>query len=111
MGLPDGYFNIIHQVSGFKADCYPAGDDDLMRWGLAHVQRLPVADMVVPVAPPEYIAAMKLRFFAMSGQEKHLRDIRSMVRLLPSLDHRLVQEWSVRYGVSDAWRLAGGLTQ
>jgi hypothetical protein len=54
---------------------------------------------------------MKLRFFAMSGQEKHLRDIRSMVRLLPSLDHRLVQEWSVRYGVSDAWRLAGGLTQ
>ncbi len=103
-----GSFNLIHHDSGFKADCYPSGDDDLMRWGLAHARRLPVAGLSVPVAPPEYIIAMKLRYFAISGQDKHLRDVRSIVRLLPSLDRDMVSRWASRYGVADAWNLARG---
>lgn len=100
-----GSFNVIHHASGFKADCYPSGDDDLMRWGLSQVRQLPVAGLVVPVAPPEYIIVMKLRFFAMSGQDKHLRDIRSLVRLQPTLDMELIRQWSAHYGLADAWRL------
>lgn len=101
-----GSFNIIHHASGFKADCYPCGTDELMRWGLAHTTLLPVDGRNTPVAPAEYIIAMKLRFFAMSGQDKHLRDIRSIVRLLPELDVAMVEQWAARYGVLDAWRLA-----
>jgi len=101
-----GSFNIIHHDSGFKADCYPSGDDDLMRWGLSQARVMPVGDLAVPVAPPEYIVGMKLRYFAISGQDKHLRDIRSIIRLLPTLDVQLVSEWAAHYGVGDAWRLA-----
>ncbi len=101
-----GSFNIIHHETGFKADCYPCGDDDLMRWGLSLAREMSIADLMVPVAPPEYIVCMKLRYFAISGQDKHLRDIRSIVRLLPTLDTHIVDEWAVHYGVRDAWRLA-----
>lgn len=100
-----GSFNVIHHQTGFKADLYPSGDDDLMRWGLSQHRLLPVAGVQVPVAPPEYIVGMKLRYFALSGQDKHLRDIRSMLRLLPELDTALVDQWAVRYGVGDAWHL------
>jgi hypothetical protein len=101
-----GSFNIIHHETGFKADCYPCGDDDLMRWGLSRAQEMPISGIRVPVAPPEYIVSMKLRYFAISGQDKHLRDIRSIIRLLPTLDATIVNAWAVRYGVADAWRLA-----
>lgn len=101
-----GSFNIIHHLTGFKADCYPSGQDELMAWGLAQSRRLPVGSRHVPVAPPEYIVAMKLRFFAMSGQDKHLRDVRSIIRLQPDLDRAMVGAWATRYGVADAWRLA-----
>lgn len=103
-----GSFNIIHHLTGFKADCYPCGQDELMRWGLAHTAQLPVDGTVRPVAPPEYIVVMKLRFFALSGQDKHLRDIRSIIRLLPELDTALVEQWANRYGVLTAWQLACG---
>lgn len=101
-----GSFNIIHHETGFKADCYPCGNDDLMRWGLTKATLHPIADLNVPVAPPEYIVCMKLRYFAMSGQDKHLRDIRSIIRLLPTLDTRLIAEWATHYGVADAWQLS-----
>ena len=101
-----GSFNIIHHESGFKADCYPSGQDELMRWGLAASRQLPVDGRVVPVAPPEYIVCMKLRFFAMSGQDKHLRDIRALVRMTSALDQDMISHWASRYGVADAWRLA-----
>ncbi len=101
-----GSFSIIHLASGFKADCYPCGQDELMHWILLRIARLPVGGRLTPVAPPEYIISMKLRFFAMSGQDKHLRDIRSIVRLLPELDVSVVTQWASRYGVSDAWMLA-----
>lgn len=103
-----GSFNIIHHASGFKADCYPCGDDDLMRWGLSQARMMLIAGLNVPVAPAEYIASMKLRYFAISGQDKHLRDIRSMIRLHPSLDLDLIAGWATRYGVTDAWRLSRG---
>ena len=41
----------------------------------------------------------------LSGQDKPLRDIRSMIRLLPELDTTMVDQWAARYGVGDAWRL------
>lgn len=101
-----GSFNIIHHNTGFKADCYPCGTDALMLWGLTKAEPLSIADLIVPVAPPEYIIAMKLRYFAISGQDKHLRDIRSMMAITTQIDRELIDEWARRFGVGDAWRLA-----
>lgn len=76
-----------------------------MRWGWAHTRELPISDLLIPVASPEYIGSMKLRYFAMSVQNKYLRDIRSMLRITPDLDRRIITQWATHYGVGEAWRL------
>ena len=35
-----GHFNIIHHDTGFKADIYPSGSDDLHKWAMQ--KRVPV---------------------------------------------------------------------
>jgi hypothetical protein len=92
-----GHFNIIHQATGFKADVYPVGQDPLSAWGLARRRKVPIGEIPVPLAPPEYVIARKLEYFQEGGSEKHLRDIRSMLKVSGDLiEHtelaRLVRE-------------------
>lgn len=57
------------------------------------------------MASPTYVVAMKLRFWGISHQEKHARDIRNLLALAPAMiDHAEVERWAARYGVLDAWR-------
>lgn len=35
-----GHFNLIHKATGFKADIYLCGQDELHAWGLAHARRV-----------------------------------------------------------------------
>jgi hypothetical protein len=49
---------------------------------------------------------MKLRYVAMSGQDKHLRDIAAMLRVSSeacALDRTIIAMWADRYGVRSAW--------
>ena len=74
-----GSFNILDSRSGLKADVYPAGGDELMAYGLANRTIIDLDGVAVALAPATYVVAMKLRFFALSRQDKHLRDIRSIL--------------------------------
>jgi hypothetical protein len=76
-----GHFNVIHAVSGLKADCYTMGDDPLHRWGMSRKQRIEIAGEPVFLAPPEYVILRKLEYFREGGSEKHLRDIRGIVEV------------------------------
>ncbi len=35
-----GHFNIIHQKTGFKADIYPTGEDELHRWAMSKRKKI-----------------------------------------------------------------------
>jgi hypothetical protein len=99
-----GTFNLIDTATGLKADIYPGADDPVNVWGMA--RRVPVETGVgiIFIAPVSCVIAGKLRYYAMSRQDKHLRDIRGMLRLTASqLDRGFVDEVAQQHGVVDAW--------
>jgi hypothetical protein len=74
-----GHFNLIHHDTGFKADIYLTGRDDLHTWGFAHVVTADIDGDTIVFAPPEYVIVRKLQFFREGGSGKHLRDIQRML--------------------------------
>jgi hypothetical protein len=102
-----GHFNIIHHETGFKADFYLVGRDPLHAWALSRARRLEVAGDPFIVAPPEYVIVRKLEFYREGGSEKHLRDIRSMLDMLPdATDRAELERLIAERGLEQAWRAA-----
>jgi hypothetical protein len=99
-----GHFNLIHHDSGFKADIYLTGRDELHTWGIVHAVTAEFEGETVIFAPPEYVIIRKLQFFREGGSPKHLRDISGMLIGLGDdwnretlmgmiAAHRLQDEW------------------
>ena len=74
-------FSLLHNESGFKADIFVAGGNELQRWAVEHARFVPVGEIALPVAPPEYVILKKLEYYHEGGSEKHVRDILSILRL------------------------------
>jgi len=74
-----GHFNIIHHLTGMKADIYLSRNHPSLDWALAHTRRIPTPDCEITVAPPEYVILHKLEFYRESGHQRHLRDIAGIV--------------------------------
>jgi hypothetical protein len=97
-----GHFNVIHMETGFKADFYPAGDDPLHAWGMAHRKTIDMEGTPVQLAPPEYVILRKLEYYREGGSEKHLRDIAGMWRTKGlRLDEHVLAEWAGRLGLEN----------
>ena len=59
----------------------------------------------VPVASPEDIILMKLRYFAAGGSDKHLRDIAGILRVMRErIDRDYIDRWALELGVMEQWR-------
>lgn len=80
-----GHFNIIHHETGYKADCYLAGNDPLHQWGMIRRRKIDMNGEPFYLAPPEYVIIRKLEYFKEGGSEKHLRDIRNMLEVSADL--------------------------
>ncbi len=99
-----GQFNVLDLASGLKADVYVAGDDPLIAYGFEGATPEQVEGVTLNIAPATYVVAMKLRFFSISKQDKHLRDIRSLLAISPeSVDFEWVRTWAESFGVADTW--------
>lgn len=85
-----GHFNIIHVGSGFKADFYPAGRDELHAWAFRNARVFPIGGNEIRIAPPEYVIVRKLEYFREGGSEKHLRDIQAMLSVSGEIIDRAV---------------------
>ncbi len=77
----DGHFNLLHLSTALRADCYLAGEDPLLAWGLARRERRALGRLEGWIAPPEYVIVLKLRYFREGGSTRHLRDIAWMLRV------------------------------
>jgi len=101
-----GHFNIIHTGSGFKADIYLTGRDELNAWGFRMRRKIQFEGETLILAPPEYVIVRKLEYYREGGSEKHLRDIRSMLALSgEGLDHSALQAWIKLRGLEREWQL------
>jgi len=100
-----GHFNIIHLETGFKADLYPTGRDEMNAWAFKMQRQVQFEGETVVLAPPEYVIVRKLEYFREGGSEKHLRDIRSMLAVSgDQLDRSALNEWIQQRGLQTEWR-------
>jgi len=99
-----GHFNLIHHETGFKADIYLVGRDELHVWALKHARAAKLDDDTIRFAPPEYVIVRKLQFFREGGSEKHLRDIRRMLDSLgEDWPRATLEEIIAEHGLSAEW--------
>lgn len=102
-----GHFNIIHIESGFKADVYLRGNDPLHIWALKRIRRVAMGARSVAIAPLEYVIVRKLEYFREGGSEKHLRDIRGILKNATGLIDRAELDRLVgERGLMREWELA-----
>jgi hypothetical protein len=97
-----GHFNLIHQATQERADCYLAGNDALQHWGLRN--RLPIVlhGRTVWVAPPELVILKKLEFFREGGSVKHQRDIKGICEVV-EIDRAMIETNVERLGLREQW--------
>jgi hypothetical protein len=102
-----GHFNLIHSDTGFKADFYTSGRDELHAWAFRNARKLEFQGEAVVVAPPEYVIIRKLEYSREGGSEKHLRDIRAMLAVSgDQIDRPELDEWIKRRGLATEWQQA-----
>jgi hypothetical protein len=100
-----GHFNLIHLDTGFKADLYPTGRDELNAWAFRGKRTIKYEGEDIVLAPPEYVIVRKLEYFRESHAEKHLRDILAMLAVSSEqLDQVALGEWVHRRGLQAEWR-------
>ncbi len=99
-----GHINVIHLDTGYKADIYFSGQDELMNWGLEHSKKINWEGIPVPVAPPEYVIVRKLEFYKEGGSHKHKRDIQLMLKVSKDMiDITLLEELVTKLNLFDVW--------
>lgn len=105
-----GHFNLIHRDTGFKADLYPTGRDELNAWAFRGKRPVVFEGETIMLAPPEYVIVRKLEYHREGHSEKHLRDIRAMLAVSgEQLDRADLSEWIQRCGLEAEWRLVSDL--
>ena len=100
-----GHFNLIHLDTGFKADLYPTGRDELNAWAFRGKRTIQYEGENIVLASPEYVIVRKLEYFREGHAEKHLRDVRAMLAVsAEQLDHAALSDWIERRGLQAEWR-------
>jgi hypothetical protein len=101
----NGHFNLIHRDTGFKADLYPTGKDELNAWAFRGKRAVEFEGERVMLASPEYVIVRKLEYYREGHAEKHLRDIRAMLAVSgEQLDRPALNEWIQRRGLQSEWQ-------
>ena len=100
-----GHFNIIDFKGGVKADIYPLGSDSLNHWAFAHRRQYDYSGTILWIAPVEYVIIRKLQFYQEGKSEKHIRDIKSMLKISgDEIDHQVLQEKLTEYNLTRLWQ-------
>jgi hypothetical protein len=83
---------------------YLTGRDEFNAWGFRNKRPIEFEGEKIVLAPPEYVIVRKLEYFREGGSEKHLRDIRAMVKVSgEQLDQTALDEWIPRLNVGAEW--------
>lgn len=100
--------NAIHMTSGYKAEMFLLKPGDALRE--AGLQRRRLVDLgpalgEVYVHAPEDLILNKLRFYRISQQTKHVRDIASIVLYqAEALDLAYIERWVQTLNLTDEWQ-------
>ncbi len=60
--------------------------------------------LYLKVAPPEYVVVQKLEYYRAGGSEKHVRDIRAMLKIgWDNVDESILDEKIEELGLRKTW--------
>jgi hypothetical protein len=107
-----GHFNLIHHQTGFKADVYAMGRDELHLWAMVNRRRFDFEGEPMWLAPPEYVILRKLQYYREGRSEKHLRDIAGMIIISGDrIDFEELLKRIRQYKLTDEWIEARRLSE
>ena len=107
-----GHFNLIHHETGFKADIYLLGEDELHHWAISNRKRLEMEGEPIWLAPPEYVILRKLEYYREGGSDNHLKDIVSMMEISSDqISFGQLAEKIQTYGLQKEWEKTKKLTE
>ena len=102
-----GHFNLIHHETGFKADIYASGRDELHYWGLKNRKPVDVDGEKFWLAPVEYVILRKLEYYREGESEKHLRDISSILAFSSDdIDFSMLEAQINKRALEKEWKAA-----
>ena len=102
--------NAIHLYTGYKAELFLLRPEIGDEYAMTAFSRRVKLDLGPPlgevfVNSPEDLILSKLRFFKISHQPKHTRDIASIVlELGDELDRLYLEAWAARLDTMDIWQ-------
>ena len=104
-----GQFNLIHVPTSFKADVFATGRDEFNAWAFRNKRTIEFEGEALVLAPPEFVIVRKLEYLREGGSDKHLRDVRSMLKVSgEQMDRAALAEWIRARGVEEVWKQAQG---
>jgi hypothetical protein len=99
-----GNFNAIHPESGLKVDFFVASDRVEQSQLARRLRRSVLPGLSGWFSPPEELIVKKLEYFRMGASSKHVRDIRSMLRISPeAIDLDRVEKLVRECGLEAEW--------
>jgi hypothetical protein len=102
-----GHFNLIHHATGFKADIYASGRDELHYWGLKNRKPVDVEGEKFWLAPIEYVIVRKLQYYREGQSEKHLQDISSILEFSSNeIDFKMLEAEIIKRRLQKEWTAA-----
>jgi hypothetical protein len=102
-----GHFNLIHHETGFKADIYASGRDELHQWGLRNRKAVDVEGEKFWLAPIEYVILRKLEYYREGQSEKHLRDISAILTVSSDeIDFKMLKAQISARSLKKEWQAA-----
>lgn len=107
-----GHFNIIHHATGFKADIYLSGKNEFQKWAIKNKKEISYNSKKLYIAPPEYVIIKKLEFYKEGKAEKHIQDIKNIVRNSQQLINiDLLNSFIEKFKLLDEWNLINSITR
>ncbi len=102
-----GHFNLIDNNTSFKADIYLKSKDKLHEWAFSNRQKRKIDDDKIYFAPPEYVIIRKLIYYKESSSEKHVDDIRKMMKQLDNEEIKIkeIEEKIDEYNLNVIWKM------
>jgi len=99
-----GHFNIIHFESGFRADVYISGENKLENWAMCNTKEYQFYGEKIFLAPPEYVITMKMAYYLESGSEKHINDVKAIIKYSRNLvDYGILNSFIKDYRLESVW--------
>jgi hypothetical protein len=101
-----GHINLIHHKTGFKADIYFAGNEELHQWAIKKIQQIEFEGITINIAPPEYVILMKLKYYKEGEAQKQLTDINGIISNSGDLiDFLFLKDKINKMGLDTIWAL------